>query len=738
MVFSFSASGWCEKPQEDVTLGEIVVEGEQEKGILKIKTTQPNTETTINKEGITLYGGAGQINPRKIIDILPSVNYQSADAYGLTTNQGIRIRGQRQVFSSVEGLGLISVGLGGPGVNDNWLFDMENMSAVSLYKGAVAPEKSLAWTNLGGTIDRSILRPADKIGFTLNESHGTWDFNKIFTRFDSGPLPWKTKMFASFSRTQSDKWKGKGDFEADIFSFGLTQEFPAKVKVELFGTHSSPDLHNYRALTYPQAEDLSVYRRYDYNRHLTGSSKEDIHYYDYNRKHFTTYSLFSNIEIRTPGSGRLLFKPYYSREKGYNMAGTKNILGGPGIRYWPIDHDEYGIVAQYDTPFIYDTELTFGYWYGNHEPPPPPNAWKAYRVINKQLVYAGWALLARPTHHNEYYSPYMTAGKQIGKFYVRGGLRHIDQKLQAYNRYDATGIPDVSYENALKYGTYDPAGSIHSRSLRTWLPNAGLSYAVSPQLNMYFNYGKSAGSPSIGLWNTYTTYKTVFESKGITAQYLWDAVKMPITDHFDLGARYHTDTWSVTGTLFYAVENDKAVNVADPNLGGVKYSQNIAKATSYGVELEISKNLTENLNVFSTASYNQFQFTKNIRVASNSVTEAKGNQVPDVPVFQGRIGATYRFSGLAVSPILRYTGHRYGDVENKERISSYMLVDADIRYTKENIRFFKSMSAGISLYNLFKKKYVSVINASDDTREGSASYYAGAPFSVVGRIDLKF
>jgi len=249
---------------------------------------------------------------------------------------------------------------------------------------------------------------------------------------------------------------------------------------------------------------------------------------------------------------------------------------------------------------------------------------------------------------------------------------------------------------------------------------------------------KNTGNPNIGLWNTYTTYKTVLESKGITAQYLWDAVKIPITDQFDLGARYRTDTWSVTGTLFYAVENNKAVNVADPNLGGVKYSQNIAKATSYGVELEISKNLTENLNVFSTASYNQFQFTKDIRVASNSVTEAKGNQVPDVPVFQGRIGATYRFYGLAVSPILRYTGHRYGDVENKERISSYMLVDADIRYTKENIRFFKSMSAGVGLYNLFNKKYVSVINASDDTREGSASYYVGAPFSVVGRIDFKF
>lgn len=48
------------------------------------------------------------------------------------------------------------------------------------------------------------------------------------------------------------------------------------------------------------------------------------------------------------------------------------------------------------------------------------------------------------------------------------------------------------------------------------------------------------------------------------------------------------------------------------------------------------------------------------------------------------------------------------------------------------------MKLSLNLYNLFDKEYMSMISASDDTREGSASYYVGAPFTAVFRVGVEF
>jgi iron complex outermembrane receptor protein len=44
----------------------------------------------------------------------------------------------------------------------------------------------------------------------------------------------------------------------------------------------------------------------------------------------------------------------------------------------------------------------------------------------------------------------------------------------------------------------------------------------------------------------------------------------------------------------------------------------------------------------------------------------------------------------------------------------------------------------LELTNLFDKEYVSVINAMDDSRAGSASYYVGAPFTALMTVSFDF
>ena len=724
-----------EETGNKISLDEVVVTDKKTSGVLGVKERQPNTESTISREGLERLGGAGQINAFQAIDALPSVNFQSADAFGLSNNRSIRVRGQTRVASTVEGISLLNYGLD-PGVSDTWLFDMENLEEVTLYKGAVGAERSLGPYNTAGTMDRTLARPGDRFGVILRDNFGTFGLNKIFTRVDTGLLPTRTKLFLSYSHTEADKWKGAGASRADIASFGLTQQLPAGAKFEFFGTYSDSKTNSYRALTYEQTQDLGKFYRYDFNRTLTGDAKQDIYYYDYNRDSFRNYAFFGNLEIKVPGDGRLSIKPYYANEDGYSLTGAGKLLGSPGVRRWDIVHDNYGVVAQYDTPFL-GTDLTFGYWYAVQEPPGPPTAQSAYRAGKGGLKYAGWAILANAVENHEWNSPYFSVGKQLGKFYVKAGFRYVSERMPSTNLYNTTDVPEISYPDVLNAASVDPLGSVKGHTMSEWLPNVGVNYAISKQLNAYFNYGRNFGRPSFDVWTVYSNNKAIFKEKGISAQYVWDQVKPEITDNFDMGLRYSGDKGYVAGTVFGIIDRDKGVNVTDPLLG-IKYMRNIAEAMGYGVELEASVSPMEDLDVFLSASYNRFEFTDDIVTASGMVTKAKGNQVPDAPEFEARVGATYRFYDFSVTPQLRYTGKRYGDVENTERISDYAVADLNIRYTKKNILWCKVFSAGVSFLNLFNTHYIGIINASDDTRQGSASYYAGAPFTVVGNVTFQF
>ncbi len=730
-----AAPGRGEEVGNKVSLDEAVVTDKKTTGVFEAKERQPDTENTVTKEGLDRFGGAGQINAFQATDILPSVNFQSADAFGLSNNRSIRVRGQTRVGSVVEGLSLLNYGLD-PGISDTWLFDLENLEEITLYKGAVSAEKSLVPYNTAGTMNRTLLRPDDRFGVTVRDNFGTFGLNKIFTRIDTGLLPTGTKLFLSYSHTEADKWKGAGGSRADIASFGVTQNLPAGSKLELFGTYSNSETNSYQALTYAQTQDLGKYYRYDFNKSLTGIPGQDINYYDYNRDSFSNYAFFGNLEINVPGNGKLSIKPYYANENGYTLAGVARILGSPGVRKWEIEHDNYGVVAQYDTPLL-GTDLTLGYWYAVQTPPGPPTAQKVYRTTSGGLTYAGWAVLANPTENHEWHSPYISIGKQLGDVHLKAGVRYVSEMMPSIDLYSTAGLPDVSYPQALNYATIDSRGCVKGHTMREWLPNFGIDYAISKQMNAYFSYGRNFGRPSFDVWTVYANNRAAFTSSGLTAQYVWDQVKPEITDNFDLGLRYQGSKGHVAGTLFGIIDRDKGVNVTDPLLG-IKYMRNIAEAIGYGVELEASVHPMDNLDVFLSASYNRFEFTDDIVAAPGSVTKAKGNQVPDAPEFEARVGATYRFYDFSVSPLLRYTGRRYGDVENTERISDYAVVDLHIQYTKKNILWCKVFSAGVSFLNLFDTHYIGIINASDDTRLGSASYYAGAPFTVVGNVTFQF
>jgi len=207
-----------------------------------------STQEVISKQALDILVGSGQTGSYKAFSMLPAVNEQSADAFGLALGKTMRIRGSYEgdgFLRNVEGLPVSSHGGGGD------FIDFENVRSVSAYRGGMPVANSMGVRNLTGLMDLSLLWPKDKLGVSVKQSFGSEGFLRSYARFDSGLLPTGTKLFASYSWTTADKWRGSGGSPDDRknIEFGISQQFGSEVKAELFGVYHELGQHDFRGFT---------------------------------------------------------------------------------------------------------------------------------------------------------------------------------------------------------------------------------------------------------------------------------------------------------------------------------------------------------------------------------------------------------------------------------------------------------------------------------------------------------
>jgi len=95
-----------------------------------------------------------------------------------------------------------------------------------------------------------------------------------------------------------------------------------------------------------------------------------------------------------------------------------------------------------------------------------------------------------------------------------------------------------------------------------------------------------------------------------------------------------------------------------------------------------------------------------------------------------KAGFVYSYANFSVV-------QRYSDIENREKIDSYTVVDLQVGYKIKQLGRLKEAAFEIEFSNLFDKKYVGAIKADDDGFQAS-QYYAGVPFTVICRLSGRF
>lgn len=682
----------------------IVVEAEKIVMPTKQSGETVYTGSEVTSKGIELQGTRGSGNAFESIRTLPGVNVESADDSGLNAEQSnMRVRGVSGSFAAMSIEGIPSYGLGPIGGRD-YIFDMHNMESVAVYKGGVPSDIGSGVGNRGGAI---VLRPkwaGEVFGFDVVQTVGGNSFTKSYFRLDSGKINASgTRFSGAVSYAKADKWRGEGELgPRKNVNLSLVQPVGEDGLLKVLYNRNDHEQHSYRALSYSQIQT-------DYKTDF-GTNPAQNSYYKYNKSSFVNDDLIAVFSYDLSEKYSLHVKPYFSKEDSLNSYAQGS---GTIVQQRVRDIERYGAIVEVGVA-LESMKATVGYHYENINANVVSNN---YNAATGSLVFQNVAgIAAAGTSH--VHSPFVKFAGEQGDLKWQAGVKYFE--------FQDSDVRDIS----------DPDANRVGRDYTLWLPTLGLSYDISSQWEVYGNYGKNFIRPYsyAPLVNYYKANKAKFEAIGMSAQNLFDGYTTEESNTIDMGVRYRGDMVEVSPTFFAGKHKNLLVTVINPQDTSLLYNQNAGKATSYGVETEINLYLNDATTVFVTPTYTVFTYDNDIRGSST-----KKNQVVDVPKWMGHAGVVYKFGNFELVPMVRYLGERYGNATNTEKIEDVWLTDLKATYTKKNFYKKSTLCVSLDIYNMFDKKYVSIINASDDTLTPfGTAYYQGSPRSAMLSFGISY
>lgn len=260
--------------------------------------------------------------------------------------------------------------------------------------------------------------------------------------------------------------------------------------------------------------------------------------------------------------------------------------------------------------------------------------------------------------------------------------------------YSGYHYPEIDYSQPMTKGQ----GGGESPSHFTW--RAGLTYNFDFGLTPYFSYATS------------------FVPQPSVTNYAGQQVAPLTGKQFEAGLKYlipHTDVF-LTAAAYHIEENHYAAS--DNEHEG--YERDWGKVVSKGVELSANANITKNLHLTASYSFNDTRFASNgvlaekIDVYGNSTgyVSVKGKNIGQDPRNMANLFIDYTppvksLKGFGFNFGIRYVGFTYADSANSIKVPDFTLFDLGAHYDFANLMpGLKGLRAQLSISNLTDKRYL--------------------------------
>lgn len=246
----------------------------------------------------------------------------------------------------------------------------------------------------------------------------------------------------------------------------------------------------------------------------------------------------------------------------------------------------------------------------------------------------------------------------------------------------------------------------------------GVLYAFDNGLSPYLSYSTS--------FNPTSNYSDGAQILKPTTGEQWEAglkFQPPGTD--DL---YTISFFTIEMENLFAKENSFTDSYEYKGVGGID---------SKGVELEARVQVTDNLQLMGSYTYNDVEYSKSYFVfdALGGVVDAKGNTPYQTPEQMASLWADYGFkqgllAGLTIGAGVRYVGESEGSDLNDFQVPSYTLFDAAVSYDLANVGL-QGTSVRVNANNLTDEYYVASCYSA-------TACYLGEERTVVATVTQKF
>ncbi|BCM23865.1 TonB-dependent receptor [Methyloradius palustris] len=263
--------------------------------------------------------------------------------------------------------------------------------------------------------------------------------------------------------------------------------------------------------------------------------------------------------------------------------------------------------------------------------------------------------------------------KENQAFFAQG-----DYKIDALTLSAGARREDVTYAN-------NPVGDTSAsgdNNLNAW--DIGANYRLGSTLSIFSNYNKSFESPDIDrsfVFDTATS-KTIFSG----------FIKPQEAKTFNIGLNQVLSNNKFKATAFYSWLHDEIY--LDHSVGPFGVNTNIDKSHKYGIELQDSLKISENLGASIIYNYTRAIIDSEVETDGTNISN---KNLPGVPKHSVVANLNYKFldhASLNLNQTWRSDAYAYNDFQNNlsQKQNSYQTTNIALNYQYKNVNFFTAIN----------------------------------------------
>jgi len=686
----------------------------------------------------------------RAIEKLPSVNIQSADAFGnyeWSTRVTIRSFNQNQLGFTFDGIPLGDMSYGNHnGLHISRAISSENVGSVTVSQGAGSIGTN-STGNLGGTVETFSIDPEDRLAIGAAATYGSDDTFRGFVRANLGSAD-GPRGFVSYGYGTTDKYKGNGQQDQHMVNAKLV--VPVGMgEITAWASYSDRKEQDYQDMSVDMLNRLgydwdNLYPDYDLailladignNRGDTGAPvsnaaagtvyplgviNADDGYYDASglRRDLLTYLGYSTSIGET---GEFAIKAYLHDNEGMGLWGTPYVASPNGvpisIRTTEYDMQRIGAFASAAFEVAFNNiEATA--WYENNEfnqarrfygLESRTNPGRSFRDWPEDPFFTQWEFdFTTDTFQ------YSVADRiELGMVTLNFGWKGFSVTNKA--------VPVVA-------ATF-PSGEI---KVQDWFqPHVGFNVEVTDMVEVFGGFTQATRAfASATTTGPFSTNQAGFDA-------IRDTLKPEESDTYELGLRYNSPVFNgVVGVYLVNFRNRQLAAASGPSIvGSPSILQNVGDVRSLGFEAVGDLKLTDDISMFASYSYTDATYQDDVFNVSGTLLAATADkQVVDTPKHLARGEVSYDNGSLFARVAANYMSERFFTFTNDQSVPERAIVDATIGY-----RLTDQIEFQLNATNLLDKRYISTVGSGGFGNSGDRqTLLVGAPQQFFGTVRIGF